>query len=133
MSHRNIIAVGCMLVSLSVALGAFAAHGLKHHLEPYYLQIFEKAVYYQTLQALGMVVSGVLAALNLINRSTFKYVSLGMLLGMLIFSGSLYCLVLTQQAWFGAITPIGGVFIILSWLGLGVGVANNRSGTVREE
>lgn len=111
---------GALIVGLSIILGAFAAHALKTRLDAYYCQVFEKAVYYQTMQGFGILVVGILAALGLLAAEKVNLIGGLFLVGAIIFSGSLYALVLTKQGWFGAITPIGGSLMIVGWLWLGI-------------
>src|ERR1700743_3797750 len=97
---------------LAVVLGAFGAHGLKHLL----LQngttlIWDKAVFYHFIHAVMMFV---LAA-----RKTLPKVAWwGFLAGIVVFSGSLYLLAVTNVLWLGAITPFGGVAFIIGWVWL---------------
>ena len=105
-----------MLASLSVLFGAFGAHYLKSKLTTQDLGIFEIGVRYQMYHALGIMIISIIGyelPHNLLKISTYLLFS-----GTLIFSGSLYILVLTNLRWFGAITPIGGMLLVLGWLSL---------------
>ena len=93
-----------------VAAGAFGAHGLKSILSATDLVIWETAVRYQLLHGLGLLVLG------LQTRAVLVTPALTMIVGTLVFSGSLFALVLLDVRWLGAITPIGGALLILSWL-----------------
>ena len=111
---RILLIIGSLFAALSVLLGAFGAHGLKNRLSMEDLAIFETAVRYQMYHALGILLMGV-ASINL----TEKLVSIPayfLILGIIIFSGSLFLLVFTNLRWFGAITPIGGLCLIIGWL-----------------
>ncbi|MGD8360129.1 MAG: DUF423 domain-containing protein [Gemmatimonadota bacterium] len=110
---RWIGATGALFGLLAVALGAFGAHGLRGRLSPGDLAIFEVAVRYQMYHALGLVLVAVLAALAPGFRG--RGVGWAFTLGVLIFSGSLYALVLTGQRWLGALTPLGGVAFLVGW------------------
>lgn len=99
---------GALLGLLGVALGAFGAHVLTDIVTPQRLATFETAVRYQMYHALALLV---LAALP---KETHR-AALFFIVGTLIFSGSLYLLVLTDTGWFGAITPIGGVLQLVGW------------------
>jgi uncharacterized membrane protein YgdD (TMEM256/DUF423 family) len=101
--------VGAVLALLAVALGAFGAHALKEWVTPERLQTFETGVRYQMYHALALLI---MAALPLKN---FRAAWL-LLIGTIIFSGSLYLLVLSDIGIFGAITPIGGVVQIIGWV-----------------
>lgn len=101
---------------LAVALGAFAAHGLKAKLSVYGADIWQTAVFYQfihTLLLLAVVTNDKFTAHNLKQVKTF-----GLMLtsGIVIFCGSLYAIALTGFIKLGMITPIGGVLFLLSWL-----------------
>ena len=111
---RILLIIGSLFAALSVLLGAFGAHGLKNRLSIEDLAIFETAVRYQMYHALGILLMGV-ASFYL----TEKLVSIPayfLILGIIIFSGSLFLLVFTNLRWFGAITPIGGLCLIIGWL-----------------
>ncbi len=100
--------VGAVLALLAVALGAFGAHALKEVITPERLQTFETGVRYQMYHALALLVMSVLPLKNY--RAAWL-----LLIGTLIFSGSLYLLVLTNISVFGAITPLGGVVQLSGW------------------
>jgi uncharacterized membrane protein YgdD (TMEM256/DUF423 family) len=101
--------VGAVLALLAVAFGAFGAHALKDIVTPERLQTFETGVRYQMYHALALLVMSVLPLKNY--RAAWF-----LLIGTIIFSGSLYLLVLLDVAIFGAITPIGGVLQIVGWV-----------------
>ena len=94
---------------LAVVLGAFGAHGLRHLLaENGTAVIWEKAVFYHFIHAVMLFV--------LAERKTFPAVAWwSFLAGIVIFSGSLYLLAVTNVLWLGAITPFGGVAFLLGW------------------
>lgn len=116
MSPRGMLAFGAASGFLTVALGAFAAHGLKHRLGPDLLAIFHTGVDYQGLHALALLVCGLLA-LHRPSRA-LGVAAWAFLLGTLIFSGSLYLLSLSGIRWLGAITPIGGGAFLIGWAAL---------------
>ena len=101
----NALQIGAALAALGVALGAFGAHGLKTRLDPQMLANFETGVRYQMYAALALMVLGTQA--GQLRAPIF------VLLGAIIFSGTLYLLSLTGVKWLGAITPIGGVLLIV--------------------
>ncbi len=105
----------CILCGTAVALGAFGAHGLKNHLTPEMLVIYEVGVRYQFYHGLALLAFS-LGADGLWRSPWAPRACIGWILGCLIFSGSLYLLALTGVRWLGAITPIGGVALILGWL-----------------
>ena len=114
------LVTGSFLAAVSVVLGAFGAHALKGSVSEYYLQVFETACRYQMYHALALLFLGLLFG----KGSLFWMGSAGVLfiLGTFLFSGSLYLLVLTKVKILGAVTPLGGVCLILGWLSLAVGI-----------
>ncbi|MED4534818.1 DUF423 domain-containing protein [Metabacillus fastidiosus] len=105
---------GAVHALLAVALGAFGAHGLEGKLSEKYIKIWEKAVTYQMFHAVGLFVTAFLLS---------KFPQVGMIstagwlffIGILLFSGSLYILSVTQIGVLGAITPLGGVAFLAGW------------------
>ena len=113
-------ATGSILCGLGVILGAFGAHGLRERLTPEMLVVFETGVRYHLIHGLGL-----LAIAWAVSRWPDTYLNIAGYLfvaGILIFSGSLYVLAITGIRWLGAITPIGGVCLIIGWGLLAVGV-----------
>ncbi len=102
--------VAALMGALAVALGAFGAHGLKAVLEQNHTAaIWEKAVFYHFVHALMLFI--------LAGRTPLRRVSwFSFLLGIVLFSGSLYCLALTNIRWLGAITPFGGISFVIGWV-----------------
>lgn len=116
---RLFFALGCVSGFLGVALGAFAAHGLKARLAPELLAVFETGVRYQMFHALALLAVGWACARwpgAATTASGWLFVA-----GTLVFSGSLYALALTGTRWLGAITPLGGVALLAGWLCLAWG------------
>ncbi|HEX7047409.1 MAG TPA: DUF423 domain-containing protein [Gammaproteobacteria bacterium] len=113
---RTLLIAGALLMAAGVVLGAFGAHALKGRLDPEMLAVWQTAVQYHLVHALGMVVIA-MAALHWQNAQ-FAIAGWLLLAGILLFSGSLYVLALTEVRWLGAITPLGGVAFILGWLWL---------------
>lgn len=110
--------IGALNAALTVMLGAFAAHGLKAQLSEYSLSVFQTGVQYHFYHALGLLLVGLIAQQNPAT-SGFTVSGWLMVAGIVIFSGSLYVLAITDIRWLGAITPVGGVCFIASWLWLG--------------
>jgi uncharacterized membrane protein YgdD (TMEM256/DUF423 family) len=108
--------LGALNAFLAVAAGAFGAHALKSRLTPDMLAVFETGARYQMYHALGLLAVGALVALG---RSTGAAGWL-MLAGIVLFSGSLYALALTQVRVLGAITPLGGLCFLIAWLWLAI-------------
>ena len=109
------IVLSCAAFSamLSVILGAFAAHGLKSKLSESLLMTFQTGVQYQMYHSLALILLVILY--RQIPQSLLLYSAGFMFAGIILFSGSLYMLALTQIKWFGPITPIGGVCFIVGW------------------
>ncbi len=110
------ISAGALGMALAVALGAFGAHALKGRLDAYAMSIWEKAVFYQAIHALGLVVTPLLAKTGLVTAAGAAWTCGLLLAGILLFSGSLYLLALTGARALGAITPFGGAAFIAAWL-----------------
>lgn len=123
--HKNLIVTGCVLAALGVIMGAFGAHGLESRLSTDRLAIYNTAVDYHLYHALGLVVLGSVA------KSTkpsplLLWSAVTMLAGIVLFSGSLYLLTLTNLRWLGMIAPFGGTAFIIAWLLLAMGVWRTR-------
>jgi len=112
MTHSAPLRVAALFGMLAVALGAFGAHGLKDLLvRNQTAAIWERAVFYHFIHAVMLFV--------LAGRTPFRFGPwLCFLAGIVVFSGSLYLLALTNARWLGAITPIGGISFIIGWLWL---------------
>lgn len=122
---KLLLILGSANALLSVLLGAFAAHGLKSRLEPYYLEVFKTGVDYQFYHALGLILISIILT-QWAPNVWIKSAAWLMLAGIIIFSGSLYVLSITQIRWLGAITPIGGLSFILAWLSLIIGILKSE-------
>jgi uncharacterized membrane protein YgdD (TMEM256/DUF423 family) len=137
-SARRWIMAGAALAGLAVVTGAFAAHGLDEKIVPKYqdleaktiagqqvaapykyLQDFKTAAEYQMYHALGLLAVGLLSLRG--RRTSLEVAGWAFLLGIVLFSGSLYLLVMTGQFWLGAVTPFGGVSYIVGWAALLLG------------
>ena len=106
--------IAAALCFLGVALGAFGAHGLKQILEAHgMLDVWNKAVFYHLIHAVALLVLALFAAAN---RGPWWL----LFAGILIFSGSLYVMALTNIRWLGAITPIGGLCFLAGWAWLAI-------------
>ena len=114
------VVMGAIGAGVAVLLGAFGAHGLKSRVDPELLAVFETGVRYQMYHALALLAVG-LARVHwpsgLMSVAGWSFV-----VGMLVFSGSLYLMTATGARWLGAITPVGGAAFIVGWIALAVGV-----------
>jgi uncharacterized membrane protein YgdD (TMEM256/DUF423 family) len=108
------LSLGALARLLAVALGAFGAHALRGRLDDYARGVFETAVQYHFYHALALVLVGVLLlsqpATALLKSSGWLF-----LIGIAVFSGSLYLLAITGIKWLGAVTPLGGLAFIAGW------------------
>jgi len=119
-SARPWLALGALGGLLSVALGAFAAHGLKGQLDPQLLAVFDKGVRYQAQHSLALLLTGLLLRQH---PSRLLYgAAVAFVAGMVLFSGSLYALALSGHRPLGIVTPFGGVAFLLGWALLAAGV-----------
>jgi uncharacterized membrane protein YgdD (TMEM256/DUF423 family) len=118
-------ATSAILLALAVALGAFGAHGLQG-LDAYSAGVYEKAVFYHFIHALGMLAVPLLVRAGLISESTGKWTGWLLLSGIALFSGSLYVLAITGIRTLGAITPFGGVSFIAAWMVLAICALRSR-------
>jgi uncharacterized membrane protein YgdD (TMEM256/DUF423 family) len=103
-------------LALAVGLGAFAAHGLRGRLDEYSAGIYEKAVFYHFIHALGLLAVSIVGRMGHLPSSAGSLACWLLAGGMVFFSGSLYLLAVSGQRWLGAVTPIGGVMFIAGWL-----------------
>jgi uncharacterized membrane protein YgdD (TMEM256/DUF423 family) len=118
----NWTATGAICLALAVILGAFGAHGLRGRLEAYSMGIYERAVFYQFIHAMGLLVVSILPRLGAVSPAAGSWVCALLLAGVVIFCGSLYLLALTGIRALGAITPIGGLSFIAAWVLLAIAV-----------
>jgi uncharacterized membrane protein YgdD (TMEM256/DUF423 family) len=110
MDRRSLL-LGATSAAIAVAAGAFGAHALRARVAPELLAVFETGARYQMYHALALVALGVSPLTGrLVETTRWCF-----LLGTLLFSGSLYLLVLTGTRWWGAVTPLGGVAFIVGW------------------
>jgi len=107
------LAVGAINGAMAVAAGAFAAHGLRGVLTPEALQVFDTAARYQMYHGLALGLCGLAAYGNAARVSAWSF-----LIGIVLFSGSLYGLALTGIRVLGFVTPFGGVAFLVGWLAL---------------
>ncbi len=108
------VVVGGISGLIAVAAGAFGAHGLRDSLSPEQMTWFELASRYQLIHALALAVAGMLTD-TAKSRRAASWAGWAFAIGTLVFSGSLYAMALSGVRWLGAITPIGGVSLLLGW------------------
>src|SRR5262245_7911364 len=111
---RTFLLIGSVLGFLGVAFGAFGAHALKNRLSPDMLAIFETGVRYQMYHVFAVLIVattiGQLGSARLLVLAGWSFVG-----GIILFSGSLYALALTNTGILGAITPLGGLLFLFGW------------------
>lgn len=110
---RLFLAAGAIFAFLAVAAGAFGAHALRARLAPDLLDVFETGARYQMYHALALLVVAWLGSQMpgaLVTAAGWSFI-----VGIVVFSGSLYILALADLRWMGAITPIGGVAFLAGW------------------
>jgi uncharacterized membrane protein YgdD (TMEM256/DUF423 family) len=110
---RPLGVLGALLGGLAVAAGAFGAHGLRGHLSSDMLSAFETGARYQMYHALALLAVAVLLERRpsgMVRLAGWCWVG-----GTILFSGSLYLLALTGTTWWGAVTPLGGVVLLVGW------------------
>ena len=118
---KMFLAIASFMMALAIALGAFGAHGLKSILDEYMLKVYNTGIQYHFYNTLGLFIATFIYALKPQSRKI--YISLWLILiGMIIFSFSLYALTILNMPILGAITPIGGTLLIISWLTLTYGI-----------
>ncbi len=113
------VVLGSLSAFLGVGLGAFGAHGLKTKVTPEMLAVWQTGVLYHLVHALGLLLIGILCHL-MPEAATARNAGWAILLGTVLFSGSLYLMVLTGIKPLGMITPFGGIAFLLGWLLLGI-------------
>ena len=108
--------LGTAFGMLSVALGAFGAHGLRDKVEPRMIEVWQTAAQYNMYHALALI--GVAWILSKTQHVGAQVAGWAFVLGIFLFSGSLYAMVLTGIKKLGAITPLGGLAFIIGWIAL---------------
>jgi len=111
---RTTLALAGLLLALATGFGAFGAHALKAHLSSDQLQVYETAVRYHFLNSLGLL--GIGLALRFQDGSLLRWAAVLVLVGIVLFSGSLYALTFGAPRILGVVTPVGGLSLIAGWL-----------------
>lgn len=124
--HKVFLSIGALLGGIAVALGAFGAHGLKRIAPPDTVNTFQTGVQYQMYHALALI--AVALAFEKFPNKLLSWAGISFCVGILLFSGSLYLLTILKATGkvgmegIGIITPFGGLFFIVGWLLLFLGV-----------
>ena len=107
------IQLGSLFMFLGVGLGAFGSHLLRLKLSSENLEIFKTGVFYQFLHAFGLFLIAWLSTQS--SDIKVQYAGILFMMGIVLFSGSLYILSITEIKWLGAITPLGGLSFLIGW------------------
>lgn len=110
------VLTGAVFAALAVGLGAFGAHAMKASYDAAALNAFETGVRYQMFHALALLACGALQAAGYPTRLACRL----FIVGIVLFSGSIYGLVLMQAKWLGPVTPIGGTAFLAGWIALAI-------------
>lgn len=113
--QKTFMTWGAVFMALSVAIGAFGAHMLEGKISADEMATFETGVHYHMIHGIAVIITGLAAGLFGESKKLF-WAGVLFIVGIFIFSGSLYVLSLSGMKWLGAITPIGGVSFIAGWL-----------------
>ena len=120
MSSSRTLAIAGILLALATVFGAFGAHALKAQLSPDRLQVYETAVRYHFFNALGLI--GIGLTLRFVDAPAVRWAAVLVLIGVILFSGSLYALTFGAPRLFGVVTPFGGLALIAGWICFAAGV-----------
>ncbi len=124
--HKGYLKIAAMLGAVGVALGAFAAHGLKKVATEQVIAVFETGVKYQMYHVFALLATGILY--NYFTNKFIKNAGIFFMIGILLFSGSLYLYTckevmnIPSLSWVVFITPLGGVSFIAGWILLALGI-----------
>ena len=109
----RILMIGAIVAGLGVAAGAFGAHGLRPILSEKMMAVFETSVRYQLVHAIAMLIAGL--SMQWFSQRVFLKAGWSFLIGILLFSGSLYTMALTDFRALGMLTPLGGLAFLIGW------------------
>ena len=112
---RPALVLGALFALLEVMAGAFGAHGLRGVIDERGLEVFQTAVTYQIYHSLALILVAILPVAGL-SRRLLGIAAGFFVAGILLFSGSLYLLVLTGFRWMGPVTPVGGIGFMVGWI-----------------
>ena len=121
-------ALGAFFIFCGIAFGAFGAHALRDVLDQYHRDVYEKAVFYQLVNALGILAGALAGESQLVADNIVRKIPLILSAGIVFFSGSLYALAITDLRFLGAITPIGGTLFLIGWILVTLDVWKDLSG-----
>lgn len=122
MKQNKLLAIACILLGLSVALGAFGAHSLKSMVSPQRVESFRTGVQYQFYHSLALALAALVG--QWVENRAWRTSIWCFAIGILLFSGSLYGFAIYEATgteggrWLGPVTPIGGLFFMAGWFAL---------------
>lgn len=125
MKPSGLLITGSLFMALAIAFGAFGAHIVQEMLTPDRFEVYKTAVEYHFYHAIGLLILGLLTQKTGLT-SWYRWSGTSFIFGILIFSGSLYILTLTDTGWLGIVTPLGGFAFILGWSFMILGVMKSR-------
>jgi uncharacterized membrane protein YgdD (TMEM256/DUF423 family) len=127
--HATLFAGTCCML-LGIVMGAFGAHALRGELTEQAFNALQTGVHYQIYHGLGLMALGLSGAVmpdnRLLDRQLLRWSAISMLGGVILFSGSLYLLALTNITIFGPVTPVGGILLIAGWLLFAIAILKVR-------
>lgn len=123
-TSKLFLILGGVNAALVVMLGAFGAHGLKAKISAEMLAVYQTGVHYHLFHALGLLVVGLVAS-QIADSVWLRWSGWLMLLGIILFSGSLYVLSVSGLRWLGMVTPFGGVAFIAAWIVFVIAIAKS--------
>jgi len=109
-----ILSIGCIFGAMGVLMGAFGAHMMKNILDDYSQSIYQTATFYQMIHSLAIIFS--YFGFKIFENKYFLNAGILFIIGIILFSGSLYILSITRYKWLGMITPLGGLMFIAGWI-----------------
>lgn len=119
-SYKRFMLMGTFSAMIATILGAFAAHALKSQFSDYQMHIFQTGIFYQFIHSFALLFVGML--LSQVNTKALLVAGWLFAIGIILFSGSLYLISMTQVNALGIVTPLGGLCFIMGWLLLAVGI-----------
>lgn len=122
----SITRLSTWIAAAAVLLGAFGAHAIRGWASADQLEIWKTAVTYHFGHALALLLLSLWIDRNPTRARHARWIARGFTFGILLFSGSLYAMVLSGERWLGVITPLGGICLIASWIAWGVVAKNDQ-------
>lgn len=124
-SAKVFLLLGAINAALAVLFGAFGAHALKTRLSVELLAVYQTGVHYHLFHALGLLAVG-LAATQIPDSAGLKWSGWLILLGIILFCGSLYVLSVSGLRWLGMVTPFGGLSFMVAWILFALAIVKSR-------